>query len=226
MRGILYSIGAVAVVLSGLRPACAAEYAVLRNGAHLAADRHEAVEGKVRLYSDGGMVELPAELVERFEERPVEVSAPKPEPEAAPVTAEPAAAPAPSDPKSLAEQAARKFGLPESFVKGVMKAESAFQPGAVSPKGALGLMQLMPETARDLGVEPRNPRENAEGGAKYLRDLLAKYENEPDQVVLALAAYNAGPGAVDRFHGVPPYRETREYILRVLREWSASRARE
>ena len=100
-----------------------------------------------------------------------------------------------------------------------MKAESAFRAAAVSPKGAVGLMQLMPETARILGIDPRNPKQNADGGAHYLRDLLAKYEKDPDQVVLALAAYNAGPAAVDRYHGVPPYRETREYIVRVLRNW-------
>jgi soluble lytic murein transglycosylase-like protein len=100
-----------------------------------------------------------------------------------------------------------------------MKVESGMRQEAMSPKGALGLMQLMPETARQLGVNPRDSKENAEGGAQYLRDLLARYEDRPDQIVLALAAYNAGPGAVDRFRGVPPYRETREYILRVVRYW-------
>jgi len=85
------------------------------------------------------------------------------------------------------------------------------------------LMQLMPETARTLGVDPRNAKENAEGGAQYLRDLLARYENRPDQVLLALAAYNAGPGAVDRYHGVPPYAETRQYILKVLKYWEQTR---
>jgi soluble lytic murein transglycosylase-like protein len=112
-----------------------------------------------------------------------------------------------------------KFSLPVSFVKSVMRAESGFQTSALSPKGAIGLMQLMPETARQLGVDPANPKENAEGGAQYLHDLLAKYEQDPDQVLLALAAYNAGPAAVERYHGVPPYRETREYILRVLKNW-------
>jgi soluble lytic murein transglycosylase-like protein len=103
-----------------------------------------------------------------------------------------------------------------------MKTESGFQPKAVSPKGAIGLMQLMPATARQLGVDPNDPRENADGGAQYLRYLLAKYENDPNQVLLALAAYNAGPAAVERYHGVPPFRETREYIIRVLKNWDAA----
>ena len=86
-------------------------------------------------------------------------------------------------------------------------------------------MQLMPETARQLGVDPKLPKENAEGGAQYLRDLLAKYEKDPDQVLLALAAYNAGPDAVERYHGVPPYLETRQYILRVLKNWERQEPR-
>jgi soluble lytic murein transglycosylase-like protein len=81
-------------------------------------------------------------------------------------------------------------------------------------------MQLMPATARTLGVDPNDPNQNAEGGAAYLRDLLAKYENDPNQVLLALAAYNAGPAAVERYHGVPPYAETRQYILQVLKNWN------
>jgi soluble lytic murein transglycosylase-like protein len=85
-------------------------------------------------------------------------------------------------------------------------------------------MQLMPDTARELGVDPTNPNENADGGAKYLRDLLARYKDNPDQVLLALAAYNAGPAAVEKYHGVPPYRETREYILRVLKNWDKRQA--
>ena len=130
--------------------------------------------------------------------------------------------PKPQTPEDLAAQAAKKYLLPDSFVRSVMRAESGFQPNAVSPKGAIGLMQLMPDTARELGVDPRNPSQNVDGGAQYLRALLAKYENDPNQVLLALAAYNAGPGAVDRYHGVPPYRETREYILRVLKNWDQS----
>jgi soluble lytic murein transglycosylase-like protein len=125
-------------------------------------------------------------------------------------------APAAQTPEELAVAAAKKYSLPESFVRSVMKVESDLHQEAISPKGAMGLMQLMPDTARKLGVNPKNSKENAEGGAQYLRDLLARYEDRPDQVVLALAAYNAGPGAVDRYHGVPPWRETRLYILKVL----------
>jgi soluble lytic murein transglycosylase-like protein len=171
----------------------------------------------VLLYSAGAVTEIPASLVSGFEAD--EVVAPPP---AAPAAPEPAAAPAPAadnSPEHLAEQAARKFALPESFIRSVMRAESGFQPAAISPKGAIGLMQLMPDTARYLGVDARDPQQNAEGGARYLRELLERYQNEPDQVYRALAAYNAGPAAVEKYHGVPPYQETREYILRVLKNW-------
>jgi soluble lytic murein transglycosylase-like protein len=96
----------------------------------------------------------------------------------------------------------------------VVAAESAYRAEAVSPKGALGLMQLMPATARELGADPTDPRQNLDAGARYLRGLLIQYGHSPE---LALAAYNAGPGAVNRHGGVPPYRETRSYIQRVLR---------
>jgi soluble lytic murein transglycosylase-like protein len=100
-----------------------------------------------------------------------------------------------------------------------METESAMRPDAVSPKGAIGLMQLMPETARYLGVNPHDPAQNTDGGVRYLRDLLTRYQSSPDQVLLALAAYNAGPEAVARYNGVPPYAETRAYVLRVLQVW-------
>jgi soluble lytic murein transglycosylase-like protein len=115
----------------------------------------------------------------------------------------------------IAEQAQRS-GVRPSLVRAVIQVESGFNPLAVSPKGAMGLMQLMPATARELGVQnPFNPAQNVEGGTKYLRQLLDRYG---DDEALALAAYNAGPGAVDR-HGqhVPPYRETKEYVSRVNR---------
>jgi soluble lytic murein transglycosylase-like protein len=153
----------------------------------------------------------------------VEAPAPAPAPIETPAVPEPLAA-KPVTPADLAQTAARKYSLPDAFVAGVMRAESGFNPAAVSPKGAIGLMQLMPDTARDLGVDPKNPRENADAGTRYLRDLLARYEDQPNQVELALAAYNAGPAAVDKYHGVPPYRETHEYILRVLKSWNPPQA--
>ena len=86
-----------------------------------------------------------------------------------------------------------------------MRAESGFNPAAMSPKGAIGLMQLMPGHRENPGRRPKNSTQNADAGARYLRDLLARYEGQPDQVVLALAAYNAGPAAVEKYHGVPPF---------------------
>lgn len=198
---------------------------MLSTGFRLHADRHEKLGSFVRLLTAEGATELPADLVVSFEPDGI------PEPPALPVTP-PAATPAPAPPEppvaatplSLVADAARKFELPESFIRSVMAVESAFRPEAVSPKGAIGLMQLMPGTARDLHVDPLDPRQNTEGGAAYLRDLLARYEGHPDQVLLALAAYNAGPAAVERWHGVPPYPETRQYILRVLQAWRTNEA--
>ena len=225
---MFHIIGLTAVVTCLALPVWAGEYVVLGNGFRLHADRHETDGGTVRIFSDGGVTEMAAGAIAGYEQEEPVAPAASAQASPAPVVAQIAATEAPSFTPSelaaeLASAAARKFSLPETFVRSVMKAESGFQADAVSPKGAIGLMQLMPETARELGVDPKNPHQNAEGGAQYLRDLLAKYEGSPDQVLLALAAYNAGPAAVDRYHGVPPYRETRQYILRVLKEWDPSK---
>lgn len=114
---------------------------------------------------------------------------------------------------ALIDETARSYRLPPALVKAVIAAESAFDPEAVSRKGAQGLMQLMPETAADLGVDdPLEPESNVRGGAGYLRAMIDRYGD----LSRALAAYNAGPSAVDRYGGVPPYRETRDYVDRVL----------
>jgi soluble lytic murein transglycosylase-like protein len=122
--------------------------------------------------------------------------------------------------RPLIEEAAAGTGLPEPLISAVISAESGFRADAVSPAGALGLMQLMPATARSLGVDdPLDPRQNVLAGSRYLRQQLHRFGS----VEKALAAYNAGPGAVERHDGVPPYRETREYVRRVMglfRRWS------
>lgn len=115
----------------------------------------------------------------------------------------------------LIEDAAARYGVEPALIKAVIHAESDFIPYARSPKGALGLMQLMPATARAYQVAAVfDPRENIEAGVRHLRDLLDRYDGD---VRLALAAYNAGVAAVTRYDGVPPYPETRQYIDRVLR---------
>jgi soluble lytic murein transglycosylase-like protein len=119
--------------------------------------------------------------------------------------------------EALAADVARRHGLDPALVLAVASIESGFQPKAVSPKGAQGLMQLMPATAVSLGVDDVfDPETNLEGGAQYLADLIALYGGD---LTKALAAYNAGPGAVKRHGGVPPYRETRAYVKKVLERY-------
>ncbi len=112
----------------------------------------------------------------------------------------------------LAESAARKYGVPEDLFKRLVQQESGWNPRALSPKGAIGLAQLMPATARRLGVNPHDAVQNLDGGARYLKQQYTRFRSWR----LALAAYNAGPEAVERHNGVPPYAETRDYVRKIL----------
>jgi soluble lytic murein transglycosylase-like protein len=193
-------------------PAFGAEYVVFSSGLKLRADRHEQSGDLIRLFYNGGVTELPAKLVAGFEEEEVVT----PEPVAA--TTQPAVKPettatAALGPKEMVRDAARRSGLPPEFVESVAQVESGFRPDAVSPKGALGVMQLMPGTARTLGADPHDTAQNIDAGTRLLRELLIKYDGD---VVKALAAYNAGEGAVDKYQGMPPYNETRWYVKKVI----------
>lgn len=190
--------------------ALAGESVVLASGSRMHVDRHESDGSLVRLFNGDGYVEMAAGLVRGFEPDeviPPVAAPPAPTPAPAPVVA--ATQPSPGE---LADAAADKYHLPRKLVRSVMRAESGFQPGATSPKGAIGLMQLMPATAQSLGVDPHDPIQNVDAGARYLRSLLDKYDG---YLWPALAAYNAGPAAVDRYKGIPPYRETMHYVWKI-----------
>lgn len=123
------------------------------------------------------------------------------------------AAPASGDVRRAIAGAAERYGLRRDLVEAVAWQESRLRHAAVSPKGAVGVMQLTPGTARELGVDPRDLDQNVGGGAAYLAQLLRRYDGD---LRLSLAAYNAGPGAVDRHRGVPPYPETQAYVAAIL----------
>jgi soluble lytic murein transglycosylase-like protein len=200
--------------------AFAGEYAVLASGARLHIDRHEADGAIVRLYYGSGFAEMNLTSLRGFE---ADDSLPVPPAVRQDTQAvQEIAAPAPATtPLELADAAADKYGLPRELVRSVMAAESGMAPGAISPKGAIGLMQLMPGTAQVMGVNPYDPAQNVDAGARYLRDLLEKYNYGLRH---ALAAYNAGPGAVDKYNGIPPYRETIDYISRIEKKMKSTNA--
>ena len=207
----------IALLLSS--PVFAGEYAVLANGFRLKIDRHENLGAIVRLHTGQSFTELPSDAVREFETftdpTPAGQAAP-----AAPVSPPPAAnvryAARPTDPKILLKKAAEDSGLPSALVESVARVESNFRSDAVSPKGALGIMQLMPETAKKLSADPTDPEQNTQAGARLLRELLLRYDGD---VAKALAAYNAGAEAVDRYHGIPPYPETQNYVNQVIRNY-------
>jgi len=176
--------------------------------------RHESSEGTVRLYSEQGYTEVPESAIARFE---VDDYVPPPVPAAA--VAEKTA---PRDAKTMVRDAAGKYALPPAFVESVAKVESAMKNSAVSKKGAIGVMQLMPGTAKALNADANDPEQNIDAGTRLLRELLIKYNGD---VAKALAAYNAGSGAVDKYNGIPPYQETQDYVGKVIQSYKAAGAK-
>jgi soluble lytic murein transglycosylase-like protein len=184
--------------------------ATLRNGFSLSFDHRQILQDTSRLYIDAGedsyVDVLTEEIVSLSQEKLMAPAKPRPGVGALP------------DIKSAVAAASGKHLLDADLIDSVIRAESGFNARAVSPKGARGLMQLMPETAAKLGVRDSfDAQSNVEGGTRYLRDLLRLYNND---LALALAAYNAGPHRVDQYHGVPPYRETRVYVSNVIRDYN------
>lgn len=186
----------------------AGEYVLLASGARLHVDRHEADGSKVRLYNGDGTIEIEAAQVVGYEADEESL--------VTPIPPKPPDAPVPLSPEQLADAAADRYGLPRTLVRSILAAESNGQARAVSPKGAVGLMQLMPATAQELGSDPNDAAQNVDAGVRYLRQLLEKYHGG---LYHALAAYNAGPAAVDKYNGIPPYRETLRYVDRIAKEW-------
>lgn len=185
-----------------------AEIVVFTSGRTMSVASHEALGDTITFrLRGGGDFTCAAALIESI--RPDEV--PYPSPAGGPAVAAPALT-LTFDP--LIDQLSERHGVEASLVRAVVRAESGFQPQALSRKGAQGLMQLMPATAARLMVEnPFDPRSNLDGGIQYLRSLLDRYNGKLE---LALAAYNAGEAVVERFKGLPPFPETRQYVGRVL----------
>ena len=199
----------------------AAEHVTLRNGFDLFCDHREAKGERVRLYVDAAgssFLEVNASDIVTTEhvDLPKTVAA-----EAAPKAAAPTAVPeklTESDLQPMLTKAGTTYNLDSDLLASVVRQESGGHSHAVSRAGAQGLMQLMPGSASELGVANSfAPGDNIRGGTAYLDTLLKRYK---DNLAFALAAYNAGPAAVDRWHGIPPYRETRAYVARVIREYN------
>jgi hypothetical protein len=204
------------------------EHVTLKNGFELDCVRREIVGDKIRLYlagsstasaDDSNYLDVAADSIVR-----VEIVADIPNPVAAvnvvkmPSPVMIMTAPTKEEMHEMLAHAGAKHDIDEDLLASVVRAESGGQVKAVSRTGARGLMQLMPGTANAMGVDDAfKPDQNIAGGTAYLDALLTRYH---DNLALALAAYNAGPGAVDKYHGIPPYRETREYVARVIREFN------
>jgi len=191
-----------------------ADFAVLSNGFSIRHERREVIGSVTRLYLGAdrdGYVDVPTSEIDRFEK---DLSAPA-------VAKTPARA---QEMNEVINTVSSRHHLDPDLIDSVIHAESGFNPRAVSPKGAQGLMQLMPQTASRLGVaDSFDPGANVEGGTRYLRELLERYNFD---LIKALAAYNAGPQRVEQYHGVPPYYETQAYVARIVRDFNRKKLAE
>jgi soluble lytic murein transglycosylase-like protein len=209
-------------LLAALAPmGWAAESVTLRNGFDLRCDHHAQVDSRIRLYLSAGgdnFIEVPMQDIARVETVPDQKPASSQRLEE-PQTAAPSIAKlSEADLGEILTRAGKAHNLDVDLLASVVKAESGGNTHAVSRAGARGLMQLMPGTASTLGVEDSyEPNQNVRGGSAYLDALLTQYH---DNLALALAAYNAGPEAVSKYHGVPPFHETQAYVARVIHEFN------
>lgn len=230
-RSQLRSTLAIAATIAVLCPlARAAEHITLRNGFELDCARRETTGDRVRLYllptaatgqgiaGDTNYIEVPISAILRAETIPdPPAPAPPSTPAAAPLASQPTTL-TPAEIREMLARAGASHNIDADLLASLVHAESNGNARAVSRAGAQGLMQLMPGTAADLGVTNAfAPEQNIGGGTAYLDALLTRYH---DNIALALAAYNAGPAAVDRYRGIPPYAETRAYVARVIREFN------
>ncbi|MGA9797612.1 MAG: lytic transglycosylase domain-containing protein [Terriglobales bacterium] len=211
-------------------PALGTDLAILHNGFSIRHERRETVGSVTRLYLGTGKdyVDIATDQIERFEKDQSPSVAPPAAPSVVPAVATaPTArqqALKPQELKEVINTISGQHQLDPDFISSVIHAESGFNQRAVSPKGAQGLMQLMPGTASKLGVSNAfDPRANVEGGTRYLSELLELYNFD---VIKALAAYNAGPHRVQQYGGVPPYYETRTYVARIVRDYNRKKLAE
>jgi len=202
--------------------ASATEVAVLHNGFTIRHEHRIAIGDNTRLFFDEGtasFIDVPTADIEGYEKEltpPPVVATPAPPPPMA--TAAPKTSPPALDLNQVVNSASAAYHLDPDLVNSVIHAESGFNSHAVSRKGAQGLMQLMPDTASKLGVANAfDPQSNVAGGSRYLRELLERYNFD---LIKALAAYNAGTKRVEQYQGVPPYRETHDYVARIVREYN------
>ena len=199
----------------GCSVAHAFEHVTLHNGFSLDCIRHESIGDRIRLYTgDTNYQELSSTEIDSIETLP---DPPKPAPPAPAAAIPMHAIPTEAEMRELLVRAGAEHDIDVELLASVIKTESNFHVDAVSRTGARGLMQLMPSTARYLGVQDvTRADQNIAGGTAYLDSLLKLYK---DNLALALAAYNAGPAAVAKYHGIPPYRETRAYVSRVMNDF-------